>query len=251
MLTARYETLELAPGDLLLDLGCGFGRHAYEAARRGARVVALDFGQAEVEGVRDTLAAMRDAGELTADAETGVVRGDAFALPFADGTFDRIIASEILEHLTPDTAAMAELARVLRPGGTIAVTVPRFGPELVNWVLSDAYHEVEGGHVRIYRRGVLRERLSATGLVPFAHHHAHALHAPYWWLKCAVGTTNDDHPAVKAYHRLLVWDIVKAPRLTRRAEQLLNPLIGKSAILYLRKPESAAVAAPEPALAAR
>ena len=44
MLTARYELLEMGPGDLLLDMGCGFGRHAYEAARRGARVVALDFG---------------------------------------------------------------------------------------------------------------------------------------------------------------------------------------------------------------
>jgi len=140
--------------------------------------------------------------------------------------------------------AMAELARVLRPGGTIAITVPRFGPELINWALSDEYHSVEGGHVRIYRKNVLLERLTATGLVPYGHHHAHALHAPYWWLKCAVGTTNDEHPAVKAYHRLLVWDIMKAPKLTRYAERVLNPLIGKSMIIYLRKP---VVAVPAPA----
>jgi len=50
--------------------------------------------------------------------------------------------------------------------------------------------------------------------------------------------TNDDHPAVKAYHRLLVWDIMKKPLATRLAERALNPLIGKSLVLYLRKPEA-------------
>lgn len=239
MLTARYETLRLQRGESLLDMGCGFGRHAYAAARLGAKVVALDAGADEVVGVMNTATAMIEAGELPLGAPIDAVRGDAFALPFADGTFDRIIASEILEHLPTDTVAMDELARVLKPGGTIAITVPRFGPELINWALSDEYHGVEGGHVRIYRRSVLLERLTGTGLRPYASHHAHALHAPYWWLKCAVGTTNDEHKAVKAYHKLLVWDIMKGPKLTRYAERVLNPLIGKSVIIYLEKPLSA------------
>ncbi len=65
--------------------------------------------------------------------------------------------------------------------------------------------------------------------------HAHALHAPYWWLKCLVGVSQD-HWAVTAYHRLLVWDMMKAPRLTRSAESALDPLIGKSVALYFTKP---------------
>ncbi len=236
MLTVDYGRLGVQRGERLLDLGCGGGRHAFEAFRLGARVVALDAQAAEVSQVRNTMGAMVDAGEVRADDEAGVVQGDALHLPFADGSFDRVIAAEVLEHIPDDTDAMAELARVLRPGGTMAVTVPRFGPEVVNWALSSEYHDVPGGHVRIYRRGTLVERLRRVGLRPFAHHHAHALHSPYWWLKCFVGPRRDDHPAVRAYHRLLVWDIVARPFPTRTAERLLNPVMGKSLVVYLEKP---------------
>jgi SAM-dependent methyltransferase len=238
MLTAQYERLGLRPHDKVLDLGCGFGRHAFEAARRGASVVALDAGTDEVLGVAATFAAMVEAGELEGDSlHANVVQGDAHKLPFPDATFDRVICSEVLEHIPDDLSAMSELTRVLRPGGTMAVTVPRFGPELVNWALSDEYHNVPGGHIRIYRRSVLQERLTSTGMVMTGHHYAHGLHSPYWWLKCLVGTTNDEHRLVKLYHRLLVWDIMKKPRVTRYAERVLSPLMGKSLVLYLRKPQ--------------
>ncbi len=237
MLTADYGRLKLRRGDRVLDLGCGFGRHAFEAARRGAHVVALDAGRDEVQGVAATFAAMLEAGELRDPSlHTAAVRGDALHLPFPDGTFDRVICSEVLEHIPDDHAAMRELARVLRAGGTMAITVPRFGPELLNWALSDEYHNVPGGHIRIYRRSVLEGRLRSTGMRVTGHHYAHGLHSPYWWLKCLVGTTNEDHPLVKNYHRLLVWDIVKRPRTTRFMERVLSPLIGKSIVVYLVKP---------------
>jgi SAM-dependent methyltransferase len=237
MLTCDYDRLGLVAGDLLLDLGCGFGRHAYEAARRGADVVALDAGRDEVDGVSATFAAMAEAGELAEGlARVGTVQGDGLRLPFADATFDRVICSEVLEHLPDDRGAMRELARVLRPFGTMAVTVPRYGPELVNWALSDEYHAVKGGHIRIYRRRQLFERLRASGLEVTGTGHAHGLHSPYWWLRCAVGTTNVDHAMVRAYHRLLVRDIVEAPRSTRLADRVLSPLIGKSIVVYLRRP---------------
>jgi SAM-dependent methyltransferase len=220
-----------------LDLGCGFGRHAFEAARRGASVVALDAGPEEVAQVRGTFGAMVEAGELAADHPAVALQGDALALPFPDGTFDRVIASEVLEHIPNDVGAMSELARVLRPGGTMAVTVPRAGPEAINWALSDEYHDTPGGHVRIYRRSTLERRLGTVGLEPIGFHHAHGIHSPYWWLRCLVGPSNDTHPAVEAYHKVLVWDIVKAPWLTRTADRVLSPIIGKSLVLYLTKPE--------------
>lgn len=236
MLTVDYERLGVHRGERLLDLGCGGGRHAFQAVRLGARVVALDAQADEVAQVRNTIGAMVDAGEVRRDDEAGVVQGNALRLPFPDAAFDRVIAAEVLEHIPDDTAAMAELSRVLRPGGTMAVTVPRFGPEAINWALSREYHDVPGGHVRIYRRSTLLERLRGAGLRPLATHHAHALHSPYWWVRCLVGPRRDDHPVVRAYHRLLVWDITKAPRLMRTADRLLNPLLGKSFVIYLEKP---------------
>jgi SAM-dependent methyltransferase len=237
MLTVDYGRLGVGPGDRLLDLGCGFGRHAFEAARRGASVVALDAGAEEVAQVRGTLGAMVEQGELAPGHPATAVQGDALALPFPDATFDRVIASEVLEHIPDDTAAMCELARVLRPGGTMAVTVPRCMPEAINWALSDEYHDTPGGHVRIYRRSTLERRLTSAGLEPTGYHHAHGLHSPYWWLRCLVGPSNDSHPAVAAYHKVLVWDIVKAPVVTRTADRVLSPVIGKSLVVYLTKPE--------------
>jgi SAM-dependent methyltransferase len=244
VLTVRFDRLGLVPGDMFLDAGAGFGRHAFEAARRGARVVALDYAADEVDGTRATFGGMIHVGEIPAARYVGVLRGDATRLPFPDGTFDRVVTSEVLEHIQDDVAALAELVRVLRPGGGLAVTVPTWWPEKVNWMLSDEYHApaVAGGHVRIYSETELRAKLRAAGLDLAGSHHAHALHSPYWWLRCAVGPRNDDHPAVRTYRRFLEWDIVRQPRSTRVAERVLSPVLGKSLVLYGRKPATSEAA---------
>lgn len=236
MLTVDYERLGVRPGDRLLDLGCGAGRHAFEAARRGAVVAALDADAGEVKDVAALLSAMADAGEVPAGGAGAAVNGDALRLPFPDGAFDRVIAAEVLEHVPADRAAVAELARVLRPGGTLAVTVPRCYPEAVCWALSDAYAAAPGGHVRIYRASVLVRRLRAAGLVPTGRHHAHALHAPYWWLRCAVGVERSDQPWVAAYHRVLVREITSPGSRLARVGRRLDPVLGKSLVVYLAKP---------------
>jgi SAM-dependent methyltransferase len=245
VLTVRYDWLGLQASDRVLDLGCGAGRHAFEALRRGARVVALDYSAAELKDVKAMFGALLDeeAATLPASSWGGCANGDATRLPFPDNTFDHVIAAEVLEHIPADEAAMAELARVLKPGGTMAVTVPAWLAERVCWALTDEYHApfVEGGHVRIYSEPELRSKLRAAGLKPNRAHHAHALHTPYWWLKCAVGPTNNAHPLVRAYHEVLLWDIggrQPVARFTRLADRIGNPLLGKSLVVYARKPRS-------------
>lgn len=235
MLTVDYDRLGVEPGDRLLDMGCGAGRHAYEAARRGARVVALDADDVEVKTTAGLLHAMEQAGEIPAPGVGTSTVANALKLPFVDGAFDRVIASEILEHIPTDTVALDELARVTRPGGTLGITVPRWGPELLCWALSDEYHNRPGGHVRIYRQSALTQRIKDAGLTVTGVAHTHGLHSAYWWLKCAVGVENDTHPLVKAYHQLLVWDITSRPLPTRVAEAVLSPVVGKSMVVYARK----------------
>ena len=238
MLTIRFDRLGLRRGDRVLDVGAGFGRHAFEAARRGGRVVALDYAADEVVETRATIDAMREAGEITDDDLADVLRGDATRLPFPDGSFDVVITSEVLEHIHDDVAAITEMIRVLAPGGTFAATVPSWFPEKINWMLSDEYHAPKrvGGHVRIYTRTELRAKLRAAGFDVTRSHHAHALHSPYWWLRCLVGPQRDDHKWVARYKRFLEWDIIEQPRSTRIADRLLSPVLGKSIVLYARKP---------------
>lgn len=243
MLTVDFRRLGLRPGERVLDVGCGGGRHAAEARRLGAHAVALDSSDVDVKeaaGLLDVVAV--DWPSARAGSGSGAV-GDALALPFSDGSFDRVIAAEVLEHLPADRPAMAECARVLRPGGTLAVTVPRWYPELICWALSDDLPSTDGGHVRIYRRSSLQARLVDAGLVPRARHHAHALHAPYWWLRCAIGRVEeeelaepDDNVVVRRYQRFLEWHIMDKPRLTVTIERLLDPVLGKSLVIYADKP---------------
>jgi SAM-dependent methyltransferase len=239
MLTIKFDQLGLVPGDRVLDVGAGFGRHVFECARRGVDVVALDYAEDEVVQTRATLGGMVEAGEIDLDRFKGVLRGDATKLPFADDSFDVVITSEVLEHIQDDVTAIAEMVRVLKPGGHFAATVPAWLPEKINWMLSDEYHapKSEGGHVRIYSATELSAKLRTAGLDVRGHHRAHALHSPYWWLKCAVGPRNDDNAAVRRYREFLEWDIVEQPTVTKVADRVLSPVLGKSIVFYGVKQE--------------
>jgi hypothetical protein len=117
----------------------------------------------------------------------------------------------------------------------MAVTVPTRWPERVCWALDRSYHDRPGGHVRIYRQPDLERRLESAGLYLRGSHHAHALHSPYWWLKCAVGVDNDASPLVRRYHDLLAWQITSRPAWLERLERALNPILGKSLVVYTEK----------------
>jgi SAM-dependent methyltransferase len=235
VLTVDFDRLDVRAGDRILDLGCGGGRHTYEAMRRGATVVALDYDFDTAHNVWGFIQVMVDEGELAATPPGGALNADALDLPFPDATFDRVIASEVLEHIWADEVAIRELVRILRPGGRLAVTVPSRFPERVCWALDSHYYDTPGGHLRIYKRRDLEAKLQRAGLALRGAHHAHALHSPYWWLKCAVGVDNGDALPVRRYHDFLVWQIERQPTWLDTVDRALNPVLGKSLVVYTQK----------------
>jgi len=232
MLTVDFPELNLQKGDVVLDAGCGTGRHIRELAGiTGLQTVGIDKNSADLQ----------KAGELLGDIP-GVIRenhlfldADIRVLPFSDGSFDCVICCEVLEHIADHEAALAELVRVLKPGGAFVLSVPRYLPERICWFISPAYHNEKDGHIRIYRKKELHRLLRGRGIDCWRINYKHALHAPYWWLKCAVGLKNEDHWLVRNYKKFLEWDIMQKPPAVRFVEELLNPLLGKSIVMYLRK----------------
>lgn len=234
MLTIELDRFAMQPGDRVLDLGCGEGRHVislYVAAEVLAVGVDLGFEDLQTSQSRFSEFAEPD----NPRKSFALLQSNALTLPFADGSFDTVVCSEVLEHIPDYRGALAEIARVVRPGGTFIASVPRFLPEKICWLLSDAYHEVEGGHVRIFHARKLESEIECAGFTCYARHYAHALHSPYWWLQCLLWSRRDRSRLIKWYHRLLVWDLLKGPWITRIAERMLNPLIGKSVVMYFTK----------------
>ena len=230
--TIRFELLGLQGGERVLDLGCGEGRHAISAyLQYDVHVIGLDLSAQDLETARQRLRQFQG-GQPPADKSCNFLRASGLALPFQDDAFDVIICSEVLEHIQPYEDMLNEIARVLKPGGIFATSVPRFFPEWVCWQLSDAYHEVEGGHVRIFTTGQLHRAIGARAMRRFKRHWAHSLHVPYWWLRCLFWRNADDNPLVATYHRLLVWDLMRRPWITRLLDKLLNPIMGKSVVMY-------------------
>lgn len=235
MLTARFKHLDLEEGDWVLDLGCGEGRHVHGLYLLGkVNTVGADLDEASLAVAQEGLDFLQAAKSEDAMV-TEFQQVDALKLPYPDNTFDALICSEVLEHIGPYNDVLSEIRRVLKPTGKLCVTVPRAWPERLCWRFApgpDGYPYQPGGHIRIFDPVDLRISIEQKGFRHFKTHHAHALHSPYWWLQCLFWSKRDTHSWVKAYHKLLVWDIMKRPRLTRWVEAILNPLMGKSLVYY-------------------
>ena len=235
MITVNFEKLDIKPGYRVLDIGCGPGRHTCGAyAYKNIVAIGADLCFKDLLEAKERLQYHDDIGEHGGGC-WGLLTADIKSLPFPDDFFDMVICSEVLEHIPDHEIAADEIVRVLKPGKNLAVSVPRYFPERICWALSDEYYNANQGHVRIYRKKNIIRMVEQKGVIHWGTGYAHSLHSPYWWLKCLVGPTREDSQTVNLYHRFLTWDIMKKPALTRFLDTLLNPVLGKSLVLYFKK----------------
>jgi SAM-dependent methyltransferase len=232
MQTIDFRYFPLAPNDLVLDLGCGEGRHCINAyLHENVTAIGVDLNFRDLQTTMQKFKPFTSLGQ----GDFYLQQVNAALLPFADASIDKIICSEVLEHIEDYSVVLNEIHRVLKPNGLLAISVPRYWPEKICWQLSDAYHQVEGGHVRIFKAKPLKQQVMDLGFYFYKRHWAHALHVPYWWLKCLFWKSQDNSRLIKLYHRLLVWDLMQKPWLTQTLEKCLNPVMGKSVVMYFVK----------------
>lgn len=235
METIRIGDLNLPANAKVLDAGCGEGRHCHALAwhHPSCWVVGFDLNPDDLHTAKtrgnEFFQALNQNPTLHYSCANGL------QLPFKNASFDAVICSEVLEHIVEYSAFLDELNRIIKPGGLLLISVPRAWPERICWALSRAYHQVAGGHVRIFNRKQLANAITQQGFSCTKRYHAHALHTPYWWLRCCFWRWGENAWPCRIYHKLLVWDLLKKPWLTRRLEQALNPLLGKSVVMHFIK----------------
>jgi len=204
LLARMIRRLALPSSARVLDVGTGTGTNL--------RLLG-ELGFEDVTGVD----ASDDAVRFCAAKHLGLVeQGDACALPFPDGAFDLALATDVVEHLEDDGKALAELRRVLRPGGSALLTVPAF-PSL--WGLQDEVSH----HQRRYRKGDFEGRLERAGLaLRESFHFNYLLFGPIWLARQAirllgVRLASENQINTPALNQLLGWvfafDVWSAPRL--------------------------------------
>ena len=238
------DILRLRPGDRVLDMRSGTGRHVLQASLRRCQVVGLDSDFESLRVAGNYINLIDSWGVVQAGVTLMMGWGDR--LPFRDAAFDRVICTEVLEHIPDDLSAMREVVRILRPGGTVAFSVPDRLSETILWRQSWQYRNTPGGHVRIYGRRQLAARLKSAGLRLYAVRWRHSMETLYWIARIGPKDRWDSAGWVKSFRKFLDSKRTRNSRFFYRLEELTNYLFPKSIVFYGRKPLSRQ-AAPEEA----
>ncbi|MPZ24526.1 MAG: methyltransferase domain-containing protein, partial [Dehalococcoidia bacterium] len=232
--TIDPRLLRIRHREVVLDVGAGDGRHMLEWSRHPYRLIAFDISRNDLKRGKYMQGMMSWKHEQR--GHVSWIEGDGNHLPFPDDSIDRIICTEVLEHVGDYRQLLAELLRVLKPGGSVAFSVPTPHTERVYWALSWEYWHSEGGHVRIFTPRRLRREIAEAGFKITGMRFKHSFHAPYWVLRCIFGVDNERSFLTRMYFRVLNLTIVRRSWLMVSLEALTDFVFPKSAVVYARKP---------------
>mgnify|MGYP000369874884 FL=1 len=233
MLTFNLKKYDLKNDGVLLDVGCGEGRHIFGVMQDYPlmKCIGIDMDHESIKIAEEGY----DYFKSISHAGAEFLKGSAYNIPFPDNFFDLVVCSEVLEHLHEYNDAVKEMHRVLKPGGKLYASVPASWPEKICWNLSKDYQNQPGGHLRIFNQKKLVSEIQEEGFIFLSSERFHAIHSPYWWLRCFFWNSQDSNFIVKLYKKILERHILKKPLLIDIIDKLLNPILGKSFSMYFEK----------------
>jgi len=233
MLTFDFNRININPEGTMLDLGCGEGRHIFGVMEKfpNLKCIGLD---PHIESLDKAFEGLKFL-ESISNTKTNFLSGSAYSLPFSDDSFDLVVCSEVLEHLHDYKDAIKEINRVLKPGGQFLASVPAEFPEKICWLLSEAYQNQPGGHLRIFKKNELIKEVAEHNFSFESSQRFHSIHSAYWWLRCLFWKSQESNIIIKGYKKMLERHILKKPFFLDLIDKIFNPILGKSIAFYFVK----------------
>lgn len=233
MLTFDFNRININPEGTMLDLGCGEGRHIFGLMEKfpDLKCIGLDPHIESLDKASEGLKFL----ESISNTKTNFLSGSAYLLPFSDDSFDLVVCSEVLEHLHDYKDAIKEINRVLKPGGQFLASVPAEFPEKICWLLSEAYQNQPGGHLRIFKKNELIKEVAEHNFSFESSQRFHSIHSAYWWLRCLFWKSQESNIIIKGYKKILERHILKKPFFLDLIDKIFNPILGKSIAFYFVK----------------
>ena len=215
--------------DSVLDVGCGDGGFITYCARRGAAVTFVDIDEAKIAENELRLK----------DSPARQIRGlvsDANPLPLLDEEFDKVICTEVMEHVDDPERFLAELVRVGKPGALYLLSVPDPASEKVQQLVAPPLYFEKPHHIRIFSRDAFRDLVNQSGLIV----EKQTTYGFFWSIFWAFFWTCDQdldqpwHPLLR--HWGATWETLLSMRDGPRIKQALDEALPKSQLIIARKP---------------
>jgi 2-polyprenyl-3-methyl-5-hydroxy-6-metoxy-1,4-benzoquinol methylase len=232
----RDATNELLPGfpvtsdTVVLDVGCGDGGIATFCADRRAHIILADIDKAKVEQAANRMA-------NTAARAVDVYVTDGDPLPLSDGTADRIICTEVLEHVDEPSAFMKELVRVGKPDALYLLAVPDPVSENMQKHLGPPAYFAKPNHIRIFEREAFADLVKSAGLTVEKRYY-YGFFWSIWWLlvwQCGLKDMGSPrHPILDNWTR--TWAAILESKDGLRIKRVFDRFMPKSQAIIARKP---------------